>query len=107
MKMSRYETYEVDNRDAAQMYEYLEARIEFMKRRIIELEKENHTLRQEGQSLGLHGIARICIMRGGCNMDDREKNQIPQPFREKCISQQKRKCISRRKGWNRSSYAAS
>ena len=47
MKMSRYEPYEVDNRDAAQMYEYLEARIEFMKRRIIELEKENHTLRQE------------------------------------------------------------
>lgn len=45
--MSRYEPYEVDNRDASQMYEYLEARIEFMKRRIIELEKENHALRQE------------------------------------------------------------
>lgn len=43
--MSRYESCEVDNRDAGQMYEYLEARIEFMKRRIVELEKENSALR--------------------------------------------------------------
>jgi cell division protein FtsB len=47
MMMTHYETSVVDNRDAAQMYEYLEARIEFMKRRITELEKENQTLRQE------------------------------------------------------------
>ena len=45
--MTHYEASVVDNRDAAQMYEYLEARIEFMKRRITELEKENLTLRQE------------------------------------------------------------
>ena len=45
--MSRYQTYEVDNRDAREMYGYQEARIESMKRRIIELEKENEILRRE------------------------------------------------------------
>jgi hypothetical protein len=44
---TRYETYEVDNRDAHQMYEYLEARIEILKRRIVELEQENQSLRRE------------------------------------------------------------
>ena len=48
--MSRYQSYEVDNRDASQMYEYLEARIETMKRRIVELEQENQSLRHEGRS---------------------------------------------------------
>jgi hypothetical protein len=41
----RHESYQVDNRDAGQMYEYLEARIDSMKRRITELEKENRYLR--------------------------------------------------------------
>jgi hypothetical protein len=36
----------VDNRDAQEMYGYLEARVETMKRRIKELERENETLRQ-------------------------------------------------------------
>jgi len=45
MMMARYETCEVDNRDAGEMFEYLEARIESMKRRITELESENETLR--------------------------------------------------------------
>ena len=35
----------VDNRDAQEMYGYLEARIDTLKRRIAELQKENHTLR--------------------------------------------------------------
>jgi hypothetical protein len=35
----------VDNRDAHEMYGYLEARIETMKRRIADLERENHLLR--------------------------------------------------------------
>ena len=35
---------EIDNRDASQMYEYLEARIEFLKRRVTELETENRSL---------------------------------------------------------------
>ena len=43
--MMVYETNEVDNRDAAQMYGYLEARIEIMKRRIAELQRENEALR--------------------------------------------------------------
>lgn len=34
-----------DNRDSEQMYEYLEARIDVIKRRIFELEKENQFLR--------------------------------------------------------------
>jgi hypothetical protein len=43
----RYETYQFDNRDSEQMYDYLEARIEAMKRRIEELETENNRLRWE------------------------------------------------------------
>jgi hypothetical protein len=43
--MNVHGTYEIDNRDSAQVYEYLEARIEVLKRRISELEKENHMLR--------------------------------------------------------------
>jgi hypothetical protein len=37
----------IDNRDAQEMYGYLEARIETLKRRIAELEKENRTLRSK------------------------------------------------------------
>jgi uncharacterized protein YydD (DUF2326 family) len=44
--MNRYTSHEFDNRDSSQMYEYLEARIEVMKRRIAELENENQCLRQ-------------------------------------------------------------
>jgi hypothetical protein len=36
----------VDNRDAQEMYGYLEARVETLKRRIKELEGENQMLRQ-------------------------------------------------------------
>jgi len=43
--MSRYQIHQVDNRDANQMYEYLEARIDAMKRRIAELESENENMR--------------------------------------------------------------
>jgi hypothetical protein len=42
--MMRARPYDFDNRDASQMYEYLEARIEAMKKRITELEQENATL---------------------------------------------------------------
>jgi hypothetical protein len=45
--MRRYQATVVDNRDASEMYGYLEARIESMKRRIIELENENQILRHE------------------------------------------------------------
>ena len=44
--MKNYTRYEYDNRDAAQMYEYLEARIQALKGRIGELERENETLRR-------------------------------------------------------------
>ena len=44
--MKHYTRYESDNRDAAQMYEYLEARIQALKARIGELERENETLRR-------------------------------------------------------------
>jgi len=36
----------IDNRDAGEMYTYLEARVETMKRRIQELERENESLRR-------------------------------------------------------------
>lgn len=42
--MMRVRAYDFDNRDAGQMYEYLEARIEALKKRIAELEQENATL---------------------------------------------------------------
>ena len=49
--MKHYTTYEFDNRDSSQMYDYTEARIEALKRRIFQLEEENRTLRyQELQS---------------------------------------------------------
>ena len=35
----------IDNRDSAQMYDYLEARIDVLKRRVRELEAENQMLR--------------------------------------------------------------
>ena len=37
----------IDNRDAGQMYDYLESRIEALKKRISELESENEKLRWE------------------------------------------------------------
>ena len=43
--MKHYTRYEFDNRDAAQMYDYMEARIDALKRRIIELEDETRVLR--------------------------------------------------------------
>lgn len=43
--MKRYEAYDVDNRNSEQMYEYLESRIDALKRRISELESENARLR--------------------------------------------------------------
>ena len=41
----RYRPNDYGNRDAAQMYEYMEARIEALKRRILHLESENKTIR--------------------------------------------------------------
>jgi cell division protein FtsB len=37
--------YEFDNRDSAQVFDYMEARIEALKRRVAQLETENETLR--------------------------------------------------------------
>jgi len=42
--MKRTQAYDYDNRDSQEMYGYLEARIEAMKRRIHELEAENARL---------------------------------------------------------------
>jgi cell division protein FtsB len=44
-RMRQYGVYEFDNRDSAQMYEYMEARIEALKRRIEQLETEIEVLR--------------------------------------------------------------
>jgi hypothetical protein len=43
--MALHAGYVVDNRDAQEMFGYLEARVETMKRRIKELERENQWLR--------------------------------------------------------------
>ena len=63
--MKHYRAYEFDNRDAGEMYNYMEARIEALKRRIVQLEEENQTLRsqevqhrQTGPRLVLQACAR-------------------------------------------------
>ena len=43
--MKHYTTYEFDNRNAPQMYDYMESRIDALKRRIVQLEDENRVLR--------------------------------------------------------------
>ena len=43
--MRHFQTFDYDNRDATQVYEYMEARIEALKRRILHLEAENESLR--------------------------------------------------------------
>jgi hypothetical protein len=43
--MASRSAYVVDNRDAQEMYGYLEARVESLKRRVTELETENEMLR--------------------------------------------------------------
>ena len=43
--MPQHRPYDYDNRDATQMYEYLEARIEALKRHIMQLQAENQMLR--------------------------------------------------------------
>jgi cell division protein FtsB len=45
LAMALHAGYVVDNRDAQEMFGYLEARVETMKRRIKELERENELLR--------------------------------------------------------------
>ena len=56
--MRKSARYEYDNRDAGQMYEYMEARIEALKRHIRQLEQENEALRNEGaHSNSRHNVA--------------------------------------------------
>lgn len=50
--MTRNKTYDFDNRDTGQMYNYMEARIEALQRRICQLQKENETLRLQWPQLG-------------------------------------------------------
>ena len=57
--MKNYTRYEFDNRDAAQMYEYLEARIQALKGRIGELERENETLRRGVVAVEPHKDSRV------------------------------------------------
>ena len=42
--MRQYTVYEFDNRDSAQVYQYMEARIEALRRRIEQLEAEKKAL---------------------------------------------------------------
>src|SRR5262245_39562550 len=49
--MTRYRTYDFDNRDSTEVYTYLEARIEALRGRIMELENENDRLYNENARL--------------------------------------------------------
>jgi len=44
-RINRYQTQCHDNRDSEQMYDYLESRIQVLKKRIFDLEMENASLR--------------------------------------------------------------
>lgn len=57
--MKRYQAYNFDNRDSEQMYNYLEARIEALKRRITELEMENARLQCETEDSKYH-LSSVC-----------------------------------------------
>ena len=48
----RNQTRDIDNRDSNEMYEYMEARIEALKRRIVELEQETEKLRKQAARNG-------------------------------------------------------
>jgi hypothetical protein len=45
MRMPRQQFHNQDNRDSAEMYDYMESRITALKQRIFDLEMENATLR--------------------------------------------------------------
>ena len=51
--MRRYKAYDFDNRDSGEMYNYMEARIEALQRRISQLQEENQTLRTQQSQRGL------------------------------------------------------
>ena len=51
----RYKAYDFDNRDSGQMYNYMEARIEALQRRIFQLQEENETLRAQQSQRGQTG----------------------------------------------------
>jgi hypothetical protein len=67
--MKHYTRYEFDNRDAAQMYEYLEARIEALKGRIGELERENETLRRGVVAVEPHTDSRVRFQAKECQIE--------------------------------------
>ena len=63
--MKHYTTYEFDNRNAPQMYDYMESRIDALKRRIVQLEDENRVLRlqipaPDEISINGHGRGKQC-----------------------------------------------
>jgi hypothetical protein len=58
--MKRQTASVVDNRDSQEMYGYLEARIETLKRRITDLEKENQSLRFEAASAPVNSRLEKC-----------------------------------------------
>jgi hypothetical protein len=53
--MTRYKAHDFDNRDVGEMYNYMEARIEALQRRIFELQEENETLRSQQPQRGQTG----------------------------------------------------
>ena len=50
--MMRYKAIDCDNRDSGEMYNYMEARIEALQRRIFQLMEENKTLRTQQSQHG-------------------------------------------------------
>jgi hypothetical protein len=57
--MRRYKAYDFDNRDSGEMYNYMEARIEALQRRISQLQEENETLRSQQSQGGQRRLQRL------------------------------------------------
>lgn len=53
--MMRYKAIDCDNRDSGEMYNYMEARIEALQRRIFQLQEENKTLLSQQSQCGQTG----------------------------------------------------
>jgi hypothetical protein len=58
--MRRQRAYDFDNRDSEQMYTYLEARIDALKKRIAELEMQNAELLCEVQDSKYEMLSTVC-----------------------------------------------
>jgi hypothetical protein len=64
--MTRYKTIDIDNRDSSEMYNYMEARIEALQRRVSQLQEENKTLRSQDSKHAQPSLWQMRTLVEGC-----------------------------------------